>query len=62
MLAEFMGGTETEEARERFRAGLPMGRLITPEDMGNAAVFLACDAEAGTVTGTALAVDSGRCL
>ena len=55
MLAEFMGGKETEEGRERFVSGLPMGKLITPEDMGNAAVFLASDAEAGTITGCALA-------
>ena len=62
MLAEFMGGQESAEARERFVSGLPMGKLITPEDMGNAAVFLASDAEAGTITGCALPVDSGRCI
>ena len=62
MLAEFMGGEETQEGRERFVSGLPMGKLITPEDMGNAAVFLASDAEAGTITGCALPVDSGRCI
>ena len=62
MLAEFMGGEATTEGRARFESGLPLGKLITPEDMGNAAVFLASDAEAGTITGCALPVDSGRCI
>lgn len=62
MLAEFMGGTASEDGRNRFASGLPLGRLITPDDMGHAAVFLASDVEAGTITGTALAVDSGRCI
>lgn len=62
MLAEFMGGEETTEGRARFVDGLPMGKLIMPEDMGNAAVFLASDLEAGTITGCALPVDSGRCI
>ena len=53
MLAEFMGGEETEEGRSRFTASVPMGRLITPDDMGAAAVFLASD-EAAMVTGTCL--------
>lgn len=61
MLAEFMGGEETEEGRSRFTASVPMGRLISPDDMGAAAVFLASD-EAGMVTGTSLAVDGGRCI
>ena len=61
MLAEFMGGEETEEGRSRFTASVPMGRLITPDDMGAAAVFLASD-EAAMVTGTCLAVDGGRCI
>lgn len=62
MLAEFMGGEATAEGRARFESGLPLGKLITPEDMGNAAVFLASDSEASTITGCALPVDSGRCI
>ena len=62
MLQEFMGGTETAEARERLRESLPMGRFISPADMGDAAVFLASDHEAGSITGTALAIDGGRCI
>jgi len=62
MLAEFMGGAETDALREKFRTALPLGKLIAPEDVGNAAVFLASDREAGTITGCALPVDSGRCM
>lgn len=62
MLAEFMGGKETREGRERFRSGLPLGKLITPADMGNAAVFLASETEAATITGAAFPIDSGRCI
>lgn len=60
MLAEFMGGTETEEGRETFRSNLPLGKLIAPEDMGWAAVYLAAESESGTITGVTLPVDSGR--
>ena len=60
MLAEFMGGTETDQGRETFRSNLPLGKLIAPEDMGWAAVYLASDTESGTVTGVTLPVDSGR--
>ena len=62
MLMEFMGGDATSEKAEQARQALPLGKLITPEDVGNAAVFLASDAEAGTITGCALPVDSGRCI
>lgn len=61
MLTEFMGGTETADARARFTESIPAGRLITGEDMGYAAVFLASD-ESGMVTGTCLPVDGGRCI
>lgn len=61
MLAEFMGGTETNEGRERFVGNIPMGRLITGKDMGAAAVFLASD-DAAMITGTLLPVDGGRCI
>ncbi len=60
MLAEFMGGTETEAGRETFRSNLPLGKLIRPEDMGEAALFLADDAASSRLTGVMLPVDSGR--
>lgn len=59
MLAEFMGGTESNEARSRFIDSVPMGRLSTPRDVANAAVFLASE-EAALVTGVLLPVDGGR--
>ena len=60
MLASFMG-EDTPEMRARFLATIPMGRFSTPEDLGNAACFLASD-EAAMITGAALTVDGGRCI
>jgi NAD(P)-dependent dehydrogenase (short-subunit alcohol dehydrogenase family) len=48
----------TEEAWERRRQRVPIGRLGQPQDMANAAVFLASD-EASFVTGDMLFVDGG---
>lgn len=61
MLKEFMGGEETDEIREKFLAGIPLGRFSTPEDLGMATVYLASD-EAAFVTGLAMEVDGGRCI
>ena len=60
MLADFMGG-DTPENRARFRASVPLGRLSTPEDIANAALYL-CSDEASFITGVALEVDGGRCV
>ncbi len=60
MLADFMGG-DTPENRARFRASVPLGRLSTPEDIANAALYL-CSDEADFITGVALEVDGGRCI
>ncbi|AEW98461.1 SDR family NAD(P)-dependent oxidoreductase [Streptantibioticus cattleyicolor] len=46
------------EGVARWTASAPLGRLGTPEDVGNACVFLASDA-AGWITGTDLVVDGG---
>ena len=48
----------SEEAWERRRARVPIGRLGTPQDVANAAVFLASD-EASFITGDMLFVDGG---
>jgi 3-oxoacyl-[acyl-carrier protein] reductase len=48
----------TEEAWERRRARVPIGRLGTPGDVASAAVFLASD-EASFITGDMLFVDGG---
>jgi 3-oxoacyl-[acyl-carrier protein] reductase len=58
LLATFMGG-DSEELRAKFRAGVPLGRLSTPQDVANAALFLASD-EADFLTGVVLEVDGGK--
>jgi len=60
MLAQFMG-KDTPEMRAKFRASIPLGRLSTPLDIANAALWLASD-EAAFITGVALEVDGGRCI
>jgi len=60
LLASFMGG-DTPENRARFLKTIPLGRFSTPEDMGNAALYL-CSNEASMVTGVAMEVDGGRCI
>ena len=62
MLPTFMGKTAVDAAdREAFVKTVPMGRLNTPEDLANAALFLASD-DAAMVTGTVFEVDGGRCI
>ncbi|MCE2474914.1 MAG: glucose 1-dehydrogenase [Alphaproteobacteria bacterium] len=61
MLPDFLGDGDQDEARARFRATVPMGRLSTPADVANAALFLASD-EAEFLTGVMLEVDGGRCI
>lgn len=60
MLSQFMG-EDTPEKRAQFRASIPLGRLSTPLDIANAALWLASD-EAEFITGVALEVDGGRCI
>ncbi|MDB6181234.1 SDR family oxidoreductase [Paracoccus fistulariae] len=60
LLKSFMG-EDTPEIRARFLSTIPIGRFSTPEDMGNAACFLASD-EASMITGVAMEVDGGRCI
>lgn len=60
LLATFMG-EDTPEKRALFRASIPLGRLSTPKDIANAALFLASD-EAEFITGACLEVDGGRCV
>lgn len=56
-LERFMGAN-TPELREKLRASVPLGRLSTPADIANAALWLVSD-EAAFVTGVALEVDGG---
>lgn len=56
----FMGG-DTPELREKFISSIPLGRMSTPSDVANAALYLASD-EADLITGVCLEVDGGRCI
>lgn len=60
LLATFMGA-DTPEKRAQFKASIPLGRLSTPLDIANAALYL-CSDEAEFITGVALEVDGGRCI
>jgi len=60
LLGSFMGG-DTPENRKKFIGSIPLGRLSTPKDIANAALYLASD-EAEFITGVALEVDGGRCV
>lgn len=60
LLATFMG-EDTPARRAQFTATIPWGRLSTPQDIANAALFL-CSDEAEMITGSVLAVDGGRCI
>ncbi|MBZ9656898.1 SDR family oxidoreductase [Phyllobacterium lublinensis] len=60
MLGLFMG-EDTPEKRAQFKATVPLGRLSTPLDVANAALWLA-SSEAEFITGVALEVDGGRCI
>jgi 3-oxoacyl-[acyl-carrier protein] reductase len=59
MLGEFIGETDEAEGRRRFVASIPWGRLNRPEDLAQAAVYLASP-EAEMVTGTAFEIDGAR--
>lgn len=61
LTVEFMGGKDTPEIREKFISSIPLGRMSTPLDIANAALFLASD-EASLVTGVCMEVDGGRCV
>ncbi|MFC4625519.1 glucose 1-dehydrogenase [Daeguia caeni] len=60
LLTTFMG-EDTEEIRAKFLASIPIGRLLLPEDLAQAALFL-CSDFASMITGVALDVDGGRSI
>ncbi|GGY18535.1 pteridine reductase [Paludibacterium paludis] len=49
------------DARAAIEAGIPLGRIGTPEDIARAVAFL-LSAEASYITGQILAVDGGRSI
>jgi 3-oxoacyl-[acyl-carrier protein] reductase len=59
MLSKFAYGADDAEARARFVASVPLGRLTTPADVAGAALYLASEA-ASNITGIAFEVDGGR--
>jgi len=61
LLEQFMGVPDTPENRARFIASIPLGRMSTPRDIANAALYLASD-EAEFITGVEFPVDGGRCV
>ena len=61
LLETFLGCPDTPENRKKFEATIPLGRFCDPEDVANAALYLASD-EAEFITGCILQVDGGRCV
>jgi NAD(P)-dependent dehydrogenase (short-subunit alcohol dehydrogenase family) len=58
MRAQFALEADPVSARERTLSHYPLDRFATPQDVANAAIFLASD-EANYITGTDLIVDGG---
>jgi NAD(P)-dependent dehydrogenase (short-subunit alcohol dehydrogenase family) len=62
MLRSFMGRNASDdqaaETEQRMTGMIPLARVAQPQDIANAALFLACD-ESAYITGVALPVDGG---
>jgi NAD(P)-dependent dehydrogenase (short-subunit alcohol dehydrogenase family) len=61
MLPQFFGrepGANVADLMQGFLSVVPLGRPSQPEEIANAALFLACD-ESSFVTGVPLPVDGG---
>ena len=50
--------TDSPATKESVAAAVPLGRILTPEDIANAVLFLS-SAQAANITGASLAVDGG---
>ena len=61
MIEQFLGKPDTPENRANVIAGIPLGRMSTPEDIAAAALYLASDA-GRFITGIELPVDGGRTI
>lgn len=59
LLETFMGVPDTPENRAKFVETIPLGRMAKPEDIAQAALYLAADSGA-FLTGVCLPVDGGR--
>jgi 3-oxoacyl-[acyl-carrier protein] reductase len=60
LLPTFLG-EDTPERRDKFVSTIPLGRLAQPQDIADAALFLASD-DARFITGSIMEVDGGRCV
>lgn len=61
LIEQFLGVADTPENRAKVVAGIPLGRLSTPDDVAQAALYLASDASC-FITGVELPVDGGRTI
>ncbi len=61
LLKDFLPGEDSPEARAKFVATIPLGRMSTPRDVAAACLFLASP-DAEFLTGVCLEVDGGRCI
>jgi 3-oxoacyl-[acyl-carrier protein] reductase len=61
ILTEGMRAERSPAYIDAMAASIPMGKLGTPRDVANAALFLASD-EAAFITGTTIVVDGGQIL
>ncbi len=61
ILTEGLSEGRTGEYIAAMEESIPMGRLGTPRDVANAALFLASD-DAAYITGTTIVVDGGKTL
>ncbi len=61
LIEQFLGAADTPGSRAKVVAGIPLGRLSTPDDVAQAALYLASDASC-FITGVELPVDGGRTI
>lgn len=61
LIEQFLGVPDTPENRAKVIAGIPLGRMSTPDDVAQAALYLAADASR-FITGVELPVDGGRTI
>jgi len=59
MFQDFIGGEDTPETRAKFLATIPAGRFCEPNDVAQAALYLA---HSDFITGIELPVDGGRTI